>query len=66
MSTDQLTGQQLAELNQTPTDLQSPEEMQVAQLEQQLEDPNTPPQIRDQILQQLDLAARRQFGGIGM
>jgi len=57
LSTDQLTGDDLAQLA-------SPEDAQVAEMEALLDDPNTPPQVKDQIVQQLDLAARRAYGGL--
>lgn len=43
----------------------SPEEQEVAQMEQALNDPNTPPDQVQQIQQMLDLAARRRLAGLG-
>ena len=60
-TTDDLTGNQLAQLSQPIQDLQSPEEAQVAALDNMLSDPNTPPQQKQAIQQALTLAARRRL-----
>jgi len=46
-------------------DVGSPEDIEVAQLEAALNDPNTPPQMIQAIQQQLALAARRRLAGVG-
>lgn len=63
-STDDLTGNDLAALGQ-PQDPGTPEDIQVAQLEQILNDPNADPQMVQQVQQMLDLAARRRLAGLG-
>lgn len=63
-SSDQLSNVDLAQLGQ-PVDLQSPEDQEVAQMEAALDDPATPPQVKQQIMQELDLAARRRLAGMG-
>lgn len=45
--------------------LQSPEDMQLAQMEQALADPNTSPDERAAIEAQLAIAARRRMAGVG-
>lgn len=61
-NTDQLTG---ADLGAMGGDVGSPEDIEVAQLEAALNDPNTPPQMIQAIQQQLALAARRRLAGVG-
>lgn len=63
-STDQLTGDDLAALS-GEQDVGNPEDVAVAQMEAALDDPNTPPDVKAQIQQQLDLAARRRLAGLG-
>lgn len=63
-TTDDLTGAQLGELT-SPLQATTPEEVEVAQLEAALDDPNTPPEVKTQIQQMLDLAARRRLAGFG-
>lgn len=64
-STDDLTGNDLAALSQPLGDLQSPEDQQIAQMDAALDDPATPPEVKAQLMQQLDLAARRRLAGLG-
>lgn len=64
-STDDLTGNDLAALSQPVGDLQSPEDQQVAAMDAALDDPTTPPEVKQQLMQQLDLAARRRLAGLG-
>jgi hypothetical protein len=61
-NSDQLTG---ADLGAMGGDVGSPEDIEVAQLEAALQDPNTPPEIMQAIQQQLALAARRRLAGLG-
>src|SRR5262252_2348672 len=58
VNSDQLTGDQLAQMGSTPEDIE------VEQLSAALQDPNTPPQQQAMIQQMLDLAARRRLAGI--
>lgn len=64
-NTDALTGNDLSALASPVSGLQTPEEQQVEQMDQALNDPNTPPQVRAQLQQLLDLAARRRLAGVG-
>lgn len=61
-NTDQLTG---ADLGAMGGDVGSPEDIEVAQLEAALNDPETPPDMIQAIQQQLALAARRRMAGLG-
>lgn len=61
-TTDQLSNPDLASLNAAPDQMMTPEDQQAQQLGAALDDPNTPPQIKEQIMQELELAARRQMG----
>jgi hypothetical protein len=54
-NTDQLTGQQLGQLDVNP------EDQLVQEMEQALADPQTPPDLKQAIEQQLMLAAKRQM-----
>lgn len=60
-TSDQLTGADLAALDQDPG-LQSPEDQEVAQLAQMIDDPNTPPEMQQQLQSIMELAARRKMG----
>lgn len=46
-------------------EMPTPEDLQVQQMAQALDDPNIPPAQKQQIQQQLALAARRQLAGLG-
>lgn len=48
-----------------PEEIPSEEDMAVEQMTSALEDPNTPPEMKAQIEQELALAARRQLAGLG-
>lgn len=68
MTTDNLTGAQLGQLvggDQLPPEMGSPEDVQAADLEARLSDPNTPPEERAQIEALIALAARRALAGGG-
>lgn len=54
----------LAALDQ-PMPMQDPQDLEVEQMAAALEDPNTPPEVKQEIEQQLALAARRQLAGLG-
>lgn len=43
----------------------SPEDLQIEQIDQALNDPNTPPEVRAQLQQLMDLAARRRMVQMG-
>lgn len=43
----------------------SPEDLEIQQIEQALNDPNTPPEVRAQLNQLMDLAARRRMVEMG-
>src|ERR1044072_278099 len=61
---DQDLGAMNAQAAPTGTDF-DPTDLEVQQLQAQLDDPNTPPEIRQQIQAQLSLAARRNLAGVG-
>lgn len=63
LSSDQLTGDQLAALSSPLEGVLSPEEQEVEQLDAALNDPNTPPEQRQMIEQMMALAARRRLMG---
>lgn len=48
-----------------PEPMQDPQDAEVEQMAAALDDPNTPPEVKQQIQQQLALAARRQLAGLG-
>lgn len=54
----------LAMLDQ-PEEMMAPEDIEIEQMTAALDDPNTPPDVRQEIEQQLALAARRQLAGLG-
>jgi hypothetical protein len=64
-TTDGMSDVDLAALGAPVQGMQTPEEMQVAQMEQALTDPNTSPDQRAAIEAQLAIAARRRFAGLG-
>lgn len=64
MTSDQMTGDQLAALSQPLQDLASPEEQAINQMDQALNDPTIPPDQKQQLHQILDLAARRRMAGM--
>lgn len=59
-TSDQLSNEDLAQLGGGP----SGQDPQVDQIIQALEDPNTPPEIRQRIQTMIGLAARRRMAGI--
>ena len=64
-NTDAMSDVDLAALGAPVQGLQTPEELQVAQMEQALTDPNTSPDQRMAIEGQLAIAARRKMAGLG-
>lgn len=64
MTSDQMTGDQLAALSQPLQNLASPEEQAINQMDQALNDPTIPADQKQQLHQILDLAARRKMAGM--
>jgi hypothetical protein len=62
-TSDQLTGEDLASLGGDPG-LMTPEDQEVAEMEAALDDPNTPPEVKQQLQQIIELAARRRMGSM--
>lgn len=65
--TSALSDQQLGQLGDAAPVGQDidPEALQVQELTQALQDPNTPPQVKAQIQAELAMAARRKLAGVG-
>lgn len=64
LTTDDLTGNDLAALGE-PVDVGEPEDLEVERLNAILDDPTVPEQDKAQVMQLLDLAARRRLAGAG-
>lgn len=63
LNTDQLTGQDLSAM--AGSDFSSPEDQMGDEMQAALLDPNTTPEQRDLIQQQIAMAARRRLAGVG-
>jgi hypothetical protein len=63
--TDPALGQDDMAMLDQPEEMPAQEDIEVEEMAAALEDPNTPPEVKQQIEQQLALAARRQLAGLG-